>query len=200
VPPSSLIPSTSTSSVFSTARASRRSSPAGASPKRPHRPQTFRSDQEHRVYPQWVEKMCHAPCAECHAVILTMRRIRPPRRRSPPQHAAAADQLRQAKIRRCRRGHDEDERCARPLRPSRRTGQPDTPPTQREIQAFLHRLRKTSPRSGAVADLSRQLPFLRQPYSAVYPSWQCRAPADGARAAPSKIASARQAGKNPRNE
>jgi hypothetical protein len=31
-----------------------------------------------------------------------------------------------------------------PLRPSRRDNQPDTPPTQREIQAFLHRLRKTS--------------------------------------------------------
>ena len=29
-------------------------------------------------------------------------------------------------------------------RPSRRENQPDTPPTQREIQAFLHRLRKTS--------------------------------------------------------
>jgi hypothetical protein len=29
-------------------------------------------------------------------------------------------------------------------RPSRRKNQPDTPPTQREIQAFLHRLRKTS--------------------------------------------------------
>jgi hypothetical protein len=30
------------------------------------------------------------------------------------------------------------------LRPSRRAGQPDTPPTQHEIQAFLRRLRKTS--------------------------------------------------------
>lgn len=29
-------------------------------------------------------------------------------------------------------------------RPSRRENQPDTPPTQREIQCFLHRLRKTS--------------------------------------------------------
>jgi hypothetical protein len=31
-----------------------------------------------------------------------------------------------------------------PLRPSVRDDQPDTPPTQREIQAFLHRLRRTS--------------------------------------------------------
>lgn len=30
------------------------------------------------------------------------------------------------------------------LRPSRRKNQPDTPPTQQEIQAFLRRLRKTS--------------------------------------------------------
>ena len=33
---------------------------------------------------------------------------------------------------------------ARPPRPSRRKNQPDTPPTPGEIQAFLHRLRKTS--------------------------------------------------------
>jgi hypothetical protein len=36
-----------------------------------------------------------------------------------------------------------------PLRPSRRKNQPDTPPTQREIQAFLHRLRKTSFKRGS---------------------------------------------------
>ncbi|HEX8524205.1 MAG TPA: hypothetical protein VF669_18265 [Tepidisphaeraceae bacterium] len=31
-----------------------------------------------------------------------------------------------------------------PLRPSRRKNQPDSPPTQAEIRAFLNRLRKTS--------------------------------------------------------
>lgn len=36
-----------------------------------------------------------------------------------------------------------------PLRPSRREGQPDTPPTQREIQLFLSRLRKTSFKRGS---------------------------------------------------
>jgi hypothetical protein len=35
------------------------------------------------------------------------------------------------------------------LRPSRRADQPDTPPTQREIQAFLQRLRKTSFKRGS---------------------------------------------------
>lgn len=34
-------------------------------------------------------------------------------------------------------------------RPSRRDNQPDTPPTQREIQHFLHRLRKTSFKRGS---------------------------------------------------
>lgn len=36
-----------------------------------------------------------------------------------------------------------------PLRPSRRENQPDTPPTQQEIQAFLRRLRKTSFKRGS---------------------------------------------------
>jgi hypothetical protein len=36
-----------------------------------------------------------------------------------------------------------------PLRPSRRENQPDTPPTQQEIQAFLHRLRRTSFKRGS---------------------------------------------------
>lgn len=36
-----------------------------------------------------------------------------------------------------------------PLRPSIRENQPGTPPTQREIQSFLQRLRKTSFKSGS---------------------------------------------------
>jgi hypothetical protein len=36
-----------------------------------------------------------------------------------------------------------------PLRPSRREDQPDTPPTQQEIQLFLRRLRKTSFKRGS---------------------------------------------------